>query len=187
MPAARQDSLLSHHFDASASGSAETRKAFFQSIRDGKTAEVEQTLHTYPQAAQWREPFGDRDNPFAKDCTPLMIAAEYNRPAIARALLNHGATAEIDQRNSRGWTALMYAGWHGRTEIAEMLIWHAADTWPKLEDNHDALTMARVRGHDDIGGMIEAHRNRVDGPAACTNGLKKPTCVMKPLRLRVKP
>lgn len=156
------------------------RKAFFAHIRAGNIAPVQSALEAEPQAIRWQEPFMPDEKPFSPDDTPLMMAAQSRQGEMARLLLQHGAEITIDQRNSRGWTALMYASWHGAAGVADALLWRGANTWAQDPNGYDAQSMAQMRGHDDIARRIQAHRNRVDGIAAFKNGLSKDVNVLRP-------
>jgi len=164
---------ISAAFDQTAGGTPEERKALFKAIRTGNTAEVTETLARQPGAALWLEPFKADDKPFAADDTTLMAAAQVRRCDMVKLLLQHGAEALIDRQNSRGYTALMYAAWQNAEEAAEALLWHGADTTRTCEQGHDAPVLARIRGHDALAKIIEKHRDKTEGPAACLNGTAK--------------
>lgn len=167
-------------FNDAASIDFSKRKAFFAHIRGGNAAPVRSALAAAPQAIRWQEPFMPEENPFSADDTPLMMAAKSKRGEVAQILLESGAAETIDQRNSRGWTALMYASWHGAADVADALLWRGADTWPQDANGYDAQTMAHMRGHEGIARSLQAHRDQVDGIAAFKNGLSKDVNVLRP-------
>lgn len=167
-------------FNDAASIDFSKRKAFFAHIRAGNAAPVQSALESQPQAIRWQEPFMPEENPFSPDDTPLMMAAQSKRGEVARILLEHGAEETINQPNSRGWTALMYASWHGAAEVAEALLWRGADTSPQDANGYDAQSMAQMRGHTDIARRIQAHRDQTEGLAAFKNGLSKDVNVLRP-------
>jgi len=57
--------------------------------------------------------------------TPLMTAATFNKPEIAKALIN--ANADLSIKNNDGGTALHTAAFFGRIEIVQLLIDAKAD------------------------------------------------------------
>lgn len=171
-------------FDTATGGSPESRKALFQAIRAGDTAEVLRQLQEYPAVATWQEPFGPNDKPYAEDDTPLMAAAQARRSDIVKILLAHGAEATINRQNSRGYTALMYAAWQNADDAASALLWHGANTLCTSEQGQDAVMLARIRGHDDLARTIEAHRSQTEGPAAAHKGISHDITLMKPPTVR---
>jgi hypothetical protein len=171
-------------FQAAEGADRPTRKAFFEAIRAGDEITVLDTLSHYPAAIFWQEPFDDTERPFAADNTPLMTATENRKEAIGNILLAHGAAQTMDQQNSRGWTALMFAGWHGVQDVAEKLLWAGANTQLRNEGGHDAVTMASLRDHTHIKRMIEQHRQKHEGAAAFQSGTNKALSVMPKIKIR---
>jgi hypothetical protein len=171
-------------FQAAEGADPATRKAFFEAIRKDDAAAVTETLAQYPGAICWQEPFKPEDKPFAADNTPLMTAAENRKGAIGSLLIDHGAATTMNQQNSRGWTALMFASWHGVQEIAEKLLWAGADTQLRNEGNHDVATMAGLRDHTHIKRTIEQHRQKHEGAAAFQSGTNKTLSVMPKIKIR---
>jgi len=171
-------------FQAAESVDRAARKAFFDAIRTGDTAIVADTLSQYPAAIFWQEPFQPEEQPFAADNTPLMTATENRKAAMANLLLDNGAAATMDQQNSRGWTALMFASWHNVQDIAEKLLWAGADTQLCNEGNHDAAVLAGLRDHTHIKRMIEEHRQKHEGAAAFQSGINKTMSLMPKIKLK---
>jgi len=171
-------------FNVATSAPAEDRRALFAAIRAEDTVGLQAILEKTPQAVFWHEPFAPKDKPFAKDNTPLMVAAQEGKAQAARTLLDYGAGQTMDTQNSRQWTALMFAGWHGQAKIAEMILWHGADTHLTCENGHDAYTMASIRGHQNVMRLIDKHQNHTDGAAAFTEGTQKKLQTLKPLQLK---
>jgi len=161
-----------------------TRKAFFEAIRKGDMEAVAETLARTPGAVFWQEPFQPGDKPFAADNTPLMTAAEYRKDDIGCLLLDSGAAATVNRQNSRGWTALMFAGWHGVQNMAERLLWAGADTQTCNEGGHDAVTLASLRDHTHIKRMIERYRQKQEGAAAFQSGTARSLTVMPKIKIR---
>lgn len=65
-----------------------------------------------------------------RDVTTLMVAAEHGSAGSVRRLLQENA--EVNARDSQGWTALHYAAWQGECEICTTLLNGRAD--PAIKD-----------------------------------------------------
>lgn len=74
--------------------------------------------------------------------TPLMTAVTFNKPEIAKALIN--ANADLSVKNNDGGTALHSAAFFGRIEIVQMLIDAKADK--TLRNNYGATPRETVTG-----------------------------------------
>ncbi len=183
-PPQKHSNSTTDTFNVATSAPVEERKALFAAIRADDAAALQAILQKTPQAVFWHEPFAPSDNPFAKDNTPLMVAAQEGKAQAARTLLDNGAGQTMDAQNNRQWTALMFAGWHGQADIAEMILWHGADTHLTCENGHDAYNMASIRGHQNIMRVIDKHRNHTDGAAAFTEGTQKKLQTLKPLQFK---
>lgn len=171
-------------FQMSEGAGRATRKAFFEAIRAGDESAVAETLAQYRGAIFWQEPFTADECPFAADNTPLMTAAENRRNAVGNLLMTHGAAQTMDQQNCRGWTALMFACWHGVQDVAEKLLWAGANTQLRNEGGHDAAVMAGMRDHTHIKRMLEQHRRKHEGAAAFQSGTNKSLSVMPKIKIR---
>ncbi|WP_245642510.1 ankyrin repeat domain-containing protein [Nonomuraea candida] len=75
---------------------------------------------------------------------PLCAAAAWDRTEVAEALLAAGA--EVDGRESGGWTALLWAAANGHAAVARLLIEAGADVDTTNDDGDTALTLAARRG-----------------------------------------
>jgi ankyrin repeat protein len=83
--------------------------------------------------------------------TPLMLAGLKRRLDVMKLLLQHiGAQGLEDRDAEHGWTALHYAGWWGREEMAKFLLFAGAD--PTITDN---------RGRTPRALAEEEHRSSV--------------------------
>jgi len=74
--------------------------------------------------------------------TPLMSAATFNKPEIAKALID--AKADLSIKNNDGSTALHTAAFFGRIEIVQMLIDAKADK--TIRNNFGATARESVLG-----------------------------------------
>ena len=77
--------------------------------------------------------------------TPLMIAIENNKSAVARNLIELGVN--IENKDIYGKTALMYACKIASTEIVELLIKCKADIKSVNKVGDSAVTMAQKSGN----------------------------------------
>jgi len=75
---------------------------------------------------------------------PLCAAAATDRTGIAQTLLAAGA--EVDGRESGGWTALLWAASNGHADTARVLIEAGADVNAANDDGDTPLTLAARRG-----------------------------------------
>ena len=74
--------------------------------------------------------------------TPLMTAVTFNKPEIAKALIN--ANADLSVKNNDGGTALHSAAFFGRIEMVQMLMDAKADK--TLRNNYGATPRETVTG-----------------------------------------
>ncbi|WP_266160436.1 ankyrin repeat domain-containing protein [Dyella silvatica] len=89
--------------------------------------------------------------------TALMGATFKGELAIARLLLSQPC-AKVDDRNSSGQTAAMYAGLAGNRALVEMLRQRGANLSLQDQAGHSAASLARGQGADDVATWIEHHR-----------------------------
>ncbi len=75
--------------------------------------------------------------------TPLISAASFDKPEIAKALIN--ANADLSLKNNDGSTALHTAAFFGRIEIVQMLIDAEADK--TIRNNFGATPRETVMGN----------------------------------------
>ena len=115
----------------------ETKRLLFRSCKNGYSATVQQLLTRHPDLrAQINSLTDDDGNTF------LIIASENGRTGIVKLLLECGAN--IDHRNSRGWTALLKASKKGdsKLETIELLLKHGAQVDLQNDDGESALMVA---------------------------------------------
>jgi hypothetical protein len=91
--------------------------------------------------------------PTAYCLTPLVAAASANQSAAVQILIAHGA--DVNKKLKRGQTALMFAAYHGDTDMVQLLLSKGAD--PNVDcDGETALSYARKKGHDEIVSLLIA-------------------------------
>ena len=84
------------------------------------------------------------------DSTLLLLAACGGHERLVDRLLERGA--EMEQRDSHGYTALKLAASEGHGRVVETLLQHGAAT-----DCQDALNLARANGHVECVRVLEQH------------------------------
>ncbi len=87
---------------------------------------------------------------------PLHSAAAHHNPQVAKlmmeTLLERGA--EVNARQSGGWTALHEAASRGDVEMVRLLKRHGADKELKSEDGRTPRELAREKGHENILAIL---------------------------------
>src|SRR5262245_28071998 len=73
--------------------------------------------------------------------------------AKVRAWVESGA--DVNLRNQYGWSVLMLAALHGRTDIAEDLLAAGADATLENDRSDTAASLARVKGFKRTAQIIE--------------------------------
>jgi len=97
--------------------------------------------------------------------TPLLLATDHNRIAIARALIAAGAN--VNAKDSRQDSPYLLAGAQGRLEILKMTLAHGADLGSTNRYGGTALIPAAERGHVAVvrtlidAGVKVDHVNRL--------------------------
>ena len=84
--------------------------------------------------------------------TPLMQAAIFGKEAVAKLLLEMGASA--DTANKDGWTALMAAAQKGHEAVVQLLLDKGAAVDAVLKDGHTALIIAAQQGHEAVVKLL---------------------------------
>ncbi|KAK5883090.1 hypothetical protein CesoFtcFv8_019456 [Champsocephalus esox] len=85
--------------------------------------------------------------------TPLMHAAYKGKADMCRLLLQHGANVNCNQ-HEYGYTALMFAGLSGRTDITSMMLDAGAETKQVNSVGRTAAQMAAFVGQHDCVTVI---------------------------------
>jgi ankyrin repeat protein len=86
-----------------------------EAVRRGDVASIQRLLEADPALANARS---ETD---ARGTYPLHVAAEFDRPAAARLLVEHGADlSRLDAENDS--IALCWAAFYGRPEVTRILI-----------------------------------------------------------------
>ena len=104
--------------------------------------------------------FSDLRIPEDRGMTPLMLAAVLDAPAIARRLVEAGASLDLldDTRHS----ALGIGAANGCGEVVRLLLEAGADTDLRLAEKKTALHVALDEGHPDLGLAMVRAGARVD-------------------------
>lgn len=87
--------------------------------------------------------------------TALSVASQKGHSKVARFLLEHGADMEI--RDSVGWSPLRQASSEGHVEVIQLLLEFGADAEAKNQYNNNALMFASARGHLGVVRVLREH------------------------------
>jgi len=93
-------------------------------------------------------------------CAPLHAAAEKGSCAVAKILLQKGAS--VNGRDREGGTALHRAAYWGQHEIISVLIEHGADPAARDQDGMSPLHNAAIQGKSQVAGGLVAAGAPVD-------------------------
>lgn len=85
----------------------------------------------------------------------LIEAAMLGNGAEVKSVIDAGG-ADIDARDSDGWTALMYAAMQGNAEMVKLLLEKGAKTGIKNKNGTTALTIASRKGNAEIVKLLES-------------------------------
>jgi ankyrin repeat protein len=102
---------------------------------------------------------------------PLILAGKWNRVEVVQTLLGRGFS--IGQRDSIGWSALMWTSLQGRTDVVKALLDAGAPVETVDSDGNTPLILAARRGHMDTVRLLLARGARpevrnVDGETAAS-------------------
>ncbi len=85
--------------------------------------------------------------------TPVMVAAQWNRPEVVSFLLESGANARAVE-NSSGRSVLMYACLSGNHEVVELVLKYGAQVNGKDRLGRTALMTAAATGNSAVVDML---------------------------------
>jgi len=122
------------------SNSTELKKTVKKPSMDIQTAVISGNLEVVKQHIEAGTDINKKEP--MSGSTPLMSAATFNKPEIAKALIN--AQADLSIKNNDGSTALHTAAFFGRIEIVQMLIDAKADK--TIKNNFGATPRESVMG-----------------------------------------
>ncbi|OQR96508.1 hypothetical protein ACHHYP_15493 [Achlya hypogyna] len=92
--------------------------------------------------------------------TPLIVAAQHGRLAVARLLLEHGA--DVQAATQEGTTALLAACAMGHLKIATLLLNEGADVNSCDERGRTPLYLATATGHLALAQLLLDYNARMD-------------------------
>ena len=90
-------------------------------------------------------------------------AAKAGDLAGVQAELDNGV--DVNKKDDQGATPLNFAAWHGRKEIAELLIAKGADVNAKDDNGRTPLYEAALNGHKEIAELLIAKGANVNAKA----------------------
>ena len=90
--------------------------------------------------------------------TLLMAASTMGQDAMARMLLQRGASVNL--QSSNGLTALMSAAAHGHTTVAQVLLDAKADASLQIKSGGTALMAAEQQKHTATAQLLRQHAKR---------------------------
>lgn len=108
-------------------------------------------------------------NPYAVDFhgrTPLHYAAMGSPAWVLAKLLKRTKAAQVNAGDEAGYTALMVACEHGRTDVVALLLEHGADPTLRNRLQHLAVELADWFGHRKIMDLLERRQRRLADAAA---------------------
>ncbi len=97
------------------------------------------------------------NQPDAQGRTPLMCAVLGGHIEIARYLITE--KADVNRRDQKGWTALMWASYYQKKELLMILLEAGASTILKNNNAMTALQLAQLKGHRDIAVMLNKNKS----------------------------
>ena len=84
----------------------------------------------------------------------LISVASKGDTKKAKQLLDEGASAKA--KTKTGWTAWLWASFHGHTDTAQLLLDHGAEVDAKTKDGWTALHFTAFNGHLDTAKLLLA-------------------------------
>ncbi|KAH1497859.1 hypothetical protein KXV92_000159 [Aspergillus fumigatus] len=94
----------------------------------------------------------------AQDCQPLHPAISLNKTAVVRWLLENGA--DINRKDSRGQTPLLYAMLEAHDHLAELLLLYDVDPDAERYDGLTPLKLASEINWEDWAQKLRAKRDK---------------------------
>lgn len=94
----------------------------------------------------------------AQDCQPLHPAISLNKTAVVRWLLENGA--DINRKDSRGQTPLLYAMLEAHDHLVELLLLYDVDPDAERYDGLTPLKLASETNREDWAQKLRAKRDK---------------------------
>ena len=99
----------------------------------------------------------DKNNEVNKeisDNTTKSNSEEIKRPKSEKVI-------NIDKKDNKGWTALMYASFNGQSDIVSMLIEKGADVNTRDNKGFSAFHIAHYNQHAEIVSMLQKKKKEI--------------------------
>ncbi len=146
---------------------------FFEAVKAGQLAKVEESLAREPTLLAARSPKGG--------LSPVVVAAYYGQKAVLEALLRHGPTLDVHEAalvgdagrvrtlveespdlvsaiSKDGFPPLGLAAYMGRADVVRYLLDRGADPeYANPSTGFTALTGAVSNGHEDVVRLLLEH------------------------------
>ena len=91
-------------------------------------------------------------DPSQTDLTPEDYTVGWDYAKIMQQLLDKGA--DVESKDSSGWTPLLWAAWNGNEEIIQLLLDKGADIESKDSSGLTPLSWAAEKGHKEIVQLL---------------------------------
>ncbi len=142
--------------------------------RHGYTAFALAAWHNHLEVMRYLRSRGANPNAVA----PLVHSARLGRPEVTRALLAHGTSPDLTDR--QGYTALMWAAISGHREVAACLLAHGGEVSTRNAEGLTAFQYALRHSHYRLASLLESGHN-----GCARHGLRHMRLLLQVLRSRL--